>query len=79
VTSVTLPNNDTLQSAYPRQGAPMSAAKFREFAAEHLDWAKTAKSDRERQTFEQMAQAWLEAAALWESASCGADGSLDRA
>ena len=36
----------------------MSAAKFREYAAEHLDWAKTAKSDREQQTFEQMAGAW---------------------
>ena len=47
----------------------MLAAKFREYAAEHLDWAETAKSDRERQTFEQMARAWLEAAALWESAS----------
>jgi hypothetical protein len=47
----------------------MSALKFREYAAEHLDWAKTAKSDRERQTFEQMAEAWLEAAALWENVS----------
>ncbi len=36
----------------------MSAAKFREFAEEHLDWAKTAKSEGERQTFEQMARAW---------------------
>jgi hypothetical protein len=47
----------------------MSAVEFREYAAEHLDWARTAKSDRERQTFEQMAQAWLEAAAMWETAS----------
>ena len=43
----------------------MSAVEFRKHAAEHLDWAKTAKSDRERQTFQQMAQAWLEAAVLW--------------
>jgi hypothetical protein len=49
----------------------MSAAKFREYAAEHLDWAKTAKSDRERQTFEQMAGAWLEAAALWDEDRTG--------
>ena len=35
----------------------MSAAKFREYAAEHLDWAKTAKSPKERQTFQQMAEA----------------------
>ena len=40
----------------------MSAAKFREYAAEHLDWAKTAKSTKERQTFQQMTEAWLEAA-----------------
>ena len=46
----------------------MSAVEFRKHAAEHLDWAKTAKSDRERQTFHQMAQAWLEAAVLWERA-----------
>ena len=44
----------------------MSAAKFREYAAEHLDWAKTAKSPKERQTFQQMAEVWLEAAALWD-------------
>ena len=44
----------------------MSAAKFREYAAEHLDWAKTAKSTKERQTFQQMAEVWLAAAALWD-------------
>ena len=44
----------------------MSAVEFRKHAAEHLDWAKTAKSDRERQTFQQMAEAWLEAAVLWD-------------
>lgn len=46
----------------------MSAARFREFAAEHLDWARTATSDRERETFEQMARAWLEVAAVWDDA-----------
>jgi hypothetical protein len=56
----------------------MSAAKFREFAAEHLDWAKTATSDRERETFQQMAEAWLEAAASWERASSPEDRTLDR-
>jgi hypothetical protein len=49
-------------------GALMSAARFREFAAEHLDWARTATSDRERETFEQMARAWLEVAAVWDDA-----------
>jgi hypothetical protein len=55
----------------------MSAAKFREFAAEHLDWARTATSDRERETFEQMARAWLEVAAAWEGAITGDGGKLD--
>jgi hypothetical protein len=53
----------------------MSAAKFREYAAEHMEWARTATSDRERQTFEQMAEVWLEAAAVWESLSNAEDGS----
>jgi hypothetical protein len=55
----------------------MSAAKFREYAAEHLDWARTATSDRERETFEQMARAWLEVAAAWEGAIIGDGGKLD--
>jgi hypothetical protein len=37
--------------------------EFRENADECLGWAKTACSDRERQIFLQMAEAWLEAAA----------------
>jgi hypothetical protein len=56
----------------------MSAAKFREFAAEHLDWARTATSDKERETFQQMAEAWLEAAAIWESAPSTEDRRPDR-
>ena len=45
----------------------MTAKEFREYAEEHFGWAKTARSARERQTFLQMAQAWLEAADLWEA------------
>jgi hypothetical protein len=45
----------------------MTAKEFREYAEEHFGWAKTARSTRERQTFLQMAQAWLEAADLWEA------------
>ena len=56
----------------------MSAAKFREYAAEHLDWAETAKSERERQTFQQMARAWLEAAVLWDVAHATEDRPEDR-
>jgi hypothetical protein len=40
----------------------MTAKDFREYAEEHLGWAKTARSTKERQTFLQMAQPWLEAA-----------------
>ena len=40
----------------------MSSNEFRDFANECLDWAKTAKSDSERDIFLQMAQIWLEAA-----------------
>jgi hypothetical protein len=56
----------------------MSAVEFRKHAAEHLDWARTATSDKERETFQQMARAWLEAAALWERASSPDDRTLDR-
>jgi hypothetical protein len=35
---------------------------YRENADECLAWAKSAKSDREREIFIQMAQAWLQAA-----------------
>jgi hypothetical protein len=45
----------------------MTAKEFREYAEEHFGWAKTARSARERQTFLQMAQAWLEAADVWEA------------
>jgi hypothetical protein len=55
----------------------MSASKFREFAAEHLDWARTATSDSERETFEQMARAWLEVAAVWDGATATERGGLD--
>jgi hypothetical protein len=47
----------------------VSAKEFREYADECLGWAKTAKSDKERKIFLQMAQAWLEAAHLWEAKS----------
>lgn len=33
--------------------------EYREYADECLGWAKTAKSDREREIFLQMAQTWL--------------------
>jgi hypothetical protein len=45
-----------------REGCVLSSNDFRDFANECLDWAKTAKSDSERDIFLQMAQTWLEAA-----------------
>jgi hypothetical protein len=44
----------------------MSAKEYREYAAECMDWARTAKSDQERDTFLQMAQTWLNAALVAE-------------
>jgi hypothetical protein len=49
----------------------MTAKEFREYAEEHFGWAKTARSAKERQTFLQMAQAWLEAADMWGEAVNG--------
>jgi hypothetical protein len=40
----------------------LSSNELRNFAKECLDWAKTARSDSERDIFLQMAQIWLEAA-----------------
>ena len=40
----------------------MSSKEFRENADECMDWARTARGDRERAIFLQMAEAWLQAA-----------------
>jgi hypothetical protein len=37
----------------------MSATTYREYAAEHLGWVQTAKSDGEREILRQMAQATM--------------------
>jgi len=44
-----------------------SAKHYRDYAEDCLNWAKTAKSDQERETFKRMAQTWLEAAMRSES------------
>ena len=44
----------------------MSVYEFRKYADECLAWAKTAQSDKDRRDFLQMAEAWLQAAALLE-------------
>ena len=45
--------------------------EYREYAAECLEWAKTAKSDREREIFLQMANTWLQAASCAERRTDG--------
>lgn len=37
-----------------------SVEELQTYAEEHLDWARTARTDRERDIFLKMAQAWLE-------------------
>ena len=44
----------------------MSAKEYRAFADECMGWAKTARTDKERQIFVEMAGTWLRAAALAE-------------
>jgi hypothetical protein len=44
----------------------VSVKDYREYADECMGWARTAKSDRERAIFVQMAQTWLQAAAIME-------------
>jgi hypothetical protein len=46
-----------------------SAKEYRAYGAECMEWAKTAKSDSERDTFLEMATSWLQAAAIAELAS----------
>jgi hypothetical protein len=43
-----------------------SPEEFREFADECLTWAKTARSDQDREVFLQMARTWIEATAAVE-------------
>jgi hypothetical protein len=45
----------------------MSSKEYREFADECLHWAKTARSDREKRVFLQMAETWLKAAVVADS------------
>jgi hypothetical protein len=42
----------------------MSSKEYREFADECLHRAKTARSDREKRVFLQMAETWLKAAVV---------------
>ncbi len=46
----------------------MSAKRYREYADECMGSAKTAKSDKDRRSYLQMAETWLKAAAKFEKA-----------
>ena len=46
-----------------------SAEDFYNYADEHFGWAKTAKTERERAIFFQMAAAWLKVAQRWETSA----------
>jgi hypothetical protein len=43
----------------------LSAQDFYDYADEHFGWAETARTERERAIFFQMAAAWLEVAQRW--------------
>jgi hypothetical protein len=46
-----------------------SAQDLYDYADEHFAWAATARTERERAIFLQMAAAWLEVAQKWETAA----------
>jgi hypothetical protein len=48
-----------------------AAHEFYDYADEHFGWAETAKTERERAIFLQMAAAWLEVAQQWEAKGAG--------
>ena len=75
------PNLPKQEAAMVRPAAAWSnyvaAEQFYDYANEHFGWAETAKTDRERSIFLQMAAAWLEIAEQWEAASSTRDVTAD--
>ena len=58
-------NSSEIRQFIARMGSRVVSSKeYREFADECMDWAKTARSDREKRIFLQMAETWLNAALL---------------
>lgn len=54
----------------PRRHKPvLSPQDFYDYADEHFGWAETARTERERAIFFQMAAAWLEVAQRWEASA----------
>jgi hypothetical protein len=52
--------------------ANVSVEEFYKNADEHFGWAESAKTQRERAIFLQMAAAWLEVAQKWDGAKIDA-------
>ena len=56
----------------------LSAEEFYKNADEHFGWAESAKTERERAIFLQMAAAWLEVAQKWNGVNVDASRDLPR-
>jgi hypothetical protein len=56
----------------------LSAEEFYKNADEHFGWAESAKTERERAIFLQMAAAWLEVAQKWAGVNVDASRDLPR-
>jgi hypothetical protein len=54
------------------------SAEFYKNADEHFGWAESAKTERERAIFLQMAAAWLEVAQKWNGVNVDASRDLPR-
>jgi hypothetical protein len=54
----------------------LSAEEFYKNADEHFGWAESAKTERERAIFLQMAAAWLEVAQKWDGVNVDASRDL---
>jgi hypothetical protein len=68
--SPNVPKQDAAIYGWRRLEDQVAAAhEFYDYADEHFGWAETARTERERAIFLQMAAAWLEAAQQWEAGS----------
>jgi hypothetical protein len=54
----------------------LSSQEFRENEQEHIGWARTARTDKERELFLRMARLWREAADRLDASHATADGSV---
>jgi hypothetical protein len=57
--------------------AVSSSQEFRENEQEHIGWARTARTDKERALFLQMAHAWTDAAERLDASYAIADAAIE--